>query len=367
VPWAQTERWFATRWGSYVIAVMLTLLALLASLAMQAMTGGHVVIMPFFPAVIAVALYAGVGPAIGCTLVALAVALWAWHQPDSPMRSVDVWTLGTFALSTALIILIAERLRHAERRRKALFELERQARAEAERVGRMKDEFLATLSHELRNPLSAIVGWAQVLRTQPLTSQLARGLEIIERNAHAQTRIIDELLDMSHIVAGTTRLEVRPTDMTRIVDAAVASMHQAANAKRITIERQSSGEGRSVRCDPDRLQQVIWNLLSNAVKFTPEGGRIEVRTAQTDQHVEIQVQDSGIGIEQDFLPYVFDRFRQADASASRSHAGLGLGLSICKHLVELHGGTIQAASGGADRGATFTVRLHSHAQESAAQ
>ena len=346
----------APRWRAYAIAALLTTAALLTSITMQAVTGGRVVIMPFFPAVIAVALYAGAGPAVACALVTLIVATLSWHSAGQ-LRSSDLSALAMFALSAALIIAIAARLRQADKRRAALLSLERQAREEAERVGRMKDEFLATLSHELRNPLSAIVGWAQVLHTQQLPPQVTRGLEIIERNARAQTRIIDDLLDMSRIVAGTTRLEVRPVDLRKVVDSAVAPLSPAANAKRIAIETVAAEPVGSVPCDPNRLQQVIWNLLSNAVKFTPEGGRIEVRVERAQQHAQIQVSDSGIGIDPAFLPFVFDRFRQADPSITRSHAGLGLGLSICKHLVELHGGTIHASSDGIDKGSTFTVRL----------
>ena len=248
-------------------------------------------------------------------------------------------------------------VRREEQRRSILLALEREAREEAERAGRMKDEFLATLSHELRNPLSAIVGWAQVLHTQPLPPQVVRGLEVIERNARAQTRIIDDLLDMSRIIAGMTRLDVRRVDLQKIVDAAILPMQPAAHAKRITIEKVSTAPAGAASCDPERLQQVIWNLLTNAVKFTPEGGRIEVRVEQVQQHAEICVRDSGIGIDPAFLPFVFDRFRQADPSTTRQHSGLGLGLSICKHLVELHGGTIRAASEGSGKGAAFTVRL----------
>jgi len=348
--------YLATRWRAYAIAALVTGLALLVSLLMQAMTGGRVVIMPFFPAVIAVALYGGVGPSVASALVTMVVAAVSWRGSGS-LSANDLWALAMFMLSVALIIVIASRLRQAERRRTALLLLERKAREEAERVGRMKDEFLATLSHELRNPLSAIVGWAQVLHTQPLPPQVMRGLETIERNARAQTRIIDDLLDMSRIVAGTTRLEIRTVDLQKVIDASVLPVHPAANAKRITIEKVGADSAGALACDPDRLQQVLWNLLSNAVKFTPEGGKIEVIVASAPHYAQIQVRDSGIGLTPEFLPFVFDRFRQADPSITRSHSGLGLGLSICKHLVELHGGTIRADSEGLGKGATFTIRL----------
>jgi signal transduction histidine kinase len=348
--------YLGTRWRAYGIAALFTGLALLISLLMQAMTGGRVMIMPFFPAVIAVALYAGVGPAVASALVTMIVAAVSWRG-SAPVEPNDLWTLTMFTVSVALIIVIATRLRQAERRRTALLLLETKAREEAERVGRMKDEFLATLSHELRNPLSAIVGWAQVLHTQPLPPQVMRGLEIIERNARAQTRIIDELLDMSRIVAGTTRLEIRTVDLQKVIDSSITPVHPAANAKRIAIEKVGAGGAGVFACDPNRIQQVLWNLLSNAVKFTPEGGKVEVIVAAASHHAQIQIRDTGIGLAPEFLPFVFDRFRQADPSITRAHAGLGLGLSICKHLVELHGGTIRADSEGLGKGATFTIRL----------
>jgi len=269
----------------------------------------------------------------------------------------DAWALLMFVLSATLIMIIAARLRQVEQRRAELLALERQAREEAERAGRMKDEFLATLSHELRNPLSAIVGWAQVLHTQPLPPQVVRGLEVIERNARAQTRIVDDLLDMSRISAGMARLDIRNVDLQKVVDAAILPIQPAAHAKRITIDRVAAASPLTASCDPDRLQQVIANLLTNAVKFTPEGGWIEVRLEHRPPHVEISVRDNGIGIDPGFLPFVFDRFRQADPSSTRQHSGLGLGLSICKQLVELHGGTIRASSDGTGKGSTFTIRL----------
>jgi signal transduction histidine kinase len=184
-----------------------------------------------------------------------------------------------------------------------------------------------------------------------------RGLEIIERNARAQTRIIDDLLDMSRIVAGTTRLEIRTVDLRKVIDASITPVHPAANAKRIAIEKIGADSAGAFACDPDRLQQVLWNLLSNAVKFTPEGGKIEIIVAAASHYAQIQVRDTGLGLAPEFLPFAFDRFRQADPSITRAHAGLGLGLSICKHLVELHGGTIRAESEGLGTGATFTIRL----------
>lgn len=347
-------------WQRYFVGLGLTGLAWLASLAMQALTGGRVVIMPFFPVMIAVALYAGVGPAVMSTVITVLVAFTSWRGgwgANSYLPVSDAWALLMFVLSATLIMIIAARLRQVEQRRAELLALERQAREEAERAGRMKDEFLATLSHELRNPLSAIIGWAQVLHTQPLPPQVVRGLEVIERNARAQTRIVDDLLDMSRISAGMARLDIRSVDLQKVVDSAILPIQPAAHAKRITIDRVAEASLGAVSCDPDRLQQVIANLLANALKFTPEGGWIQVRIEHRPPHAEISVRDSGIGIDPAFLPFVFDRFRQADPSIARQHSGLGLGLSICKQLVELHGGTIRASSDGTGKGSTFTIRL----------
>ena len=244
----------------------------------------------------------------------------------------------------------------AERQR--LFEAERAARAEAERVNRMKDEFLATLSHELRTPLNAILGWSQVLLARKGgDDDLKRGLETIARNARAQTQLIEDLLDMSRIVAGKVRLDVQPLDLASVVDAAVDSVRPSAEAKGIRLQKILDPMAGPVSGDPNRLQQVVWNLLSNAIKFTPKGGKVEVLLARVNSHLEVTVTDSGQGISADFLPYVFDRFRQADASSTRTYSGLGLGLSIVKQLVELHGGNVQAKSDGDNTGSTFIVRL----------
>jgi len=235
---------------------------------------------------------------------------------------------------------------------------ERDARDQAERLSAMKDEFLATLSHELRTPLNAILGWAGMLqRGTSDADTLRRGLEAIERNARAQGKLIEDLLDMSRIVAGTVRLDVQPVDPVKVIDAALATVHPAAVAKQIELRVDLARGLGEVRGDPMRLQQVLWNLLSNAVKFTPTKGRVAVGLAREGAEAVIRVSDSGIGISDEFLPHVFDRFRQEDASITRKHGGLGLGLAIARQLVELHGGTIAVASGGEQAGASFTVRL----------
>ena len=246
--------------------------------------------------------------------------------------------------------------------RQDLLERERIARDQAERLSALKDEFLATLSHELRTPLNAILGWAGMLqRGVKDEATLRRALETIERNARAQGQLIDDLLDMSRIISGTVRLDVQTVDPSRIIEAALGTVHPAAAAKMIALRADLGREPGTlpleVRADPGRLQQVLWNLLANAVKFTPSGGSVQVLLGRDGNDAVIRVIDSGIGIAPDFLPYVFDRFRQQDASISRQHGGLGLGLSIARQLVELHGGTIVVDSAGVHTGTTFTVRL----------
>lgn len=247
--------------------------------------------------------------------------------------------------------------RSAEERR-SLLESERSARAEAERASAMKDDFLATLSHELRTPLSAILGWAQVLRLRSVgEAELKQGLETIERNARVQVQLIEDLLDMSRITSGKLRLDVQTVEPITFVEAAMNTVRPAAEAKGLRLESILSPDAGPVAGDPARLQQVVWNLLSNAVKFTPKGGKVQVVLRRVNSHVELSVSDTGIGIKPEFLPHVFDRFRQGDPSTTRLFGGLGLGLSIVKRLVELHGGTVQVQSAGEDRGSGFTVSL----------
>lgn len=249
-------------------------------------------------------------------------------------------------------------LRAAIVEREQLLESERSARSEAERLGHMKDEFLATLSHELRTPLNAIQGWATLLK-QPQLSDADRrpGLDAIERNARAQAQIINDLLDMNRIVAGKFHLDVQSVQLQEIIQAAIEAVRPSAEAKRLRIRTLLDSTIGASRGDPNRLQQVMWNLLTNAVKFTPAGGYIQVVLERVNSQVEITVQDNGAGISAEFLPHVFDRFRQADASTSRRHGGLGLGLSIVKNLVELHGGSVRARSSGEGQGSTFVVSL----------
>jgi NO-binding membrane sensor protein with MHYT domain/CheY-like chemotaxis protein/two-component sensor histidine kinase len=242
--------------------------------------------------------------------------------------------------------------------RQELLQRERAARDEAERLSAMKDEFLATLSHELRTPLNAILGWAGMLQRGVKDEEtLTRGLETIERNARAQGQLIDDLLDMSRIISGTLRLDVQLIEPDKVVEAALGTVLPAAIAKKIQLRTDKQAGAAQVLGDAGRLQQVMWNLLSNAVKFTPSGGMVQVLLGRDGPDVVIRVIDSGSGIDPDFLPHVFDRFRQQDASITRKHGGLGLGLSIARQLVELHGGTIAVASSGPQTGTTFTLRL----------
>jgi PAS domain S-box-containing protein len=229
---------------------------------------------------------------------------------------------------------------------------------QAEESSRLKEEFLATISHELRTPLSAVLGWTRMLRLGQLSeADRAKALDTIERNARAQAQLIDDLLDVSRIVTGKLRMDVRPSDPTSFIDAAVEAVRPAADAKGVHVQKVMDTGAVAIPGDPVRLQQVVWNLLSNAIKFTPRGGRVQIRSERVNSHLEIVVSDTGQGIAPDFLPHVFDRFRQADQKTSRQHGGMGLGLAIVRHLVELHGGSVRAASDGVGQGATFTVML----------
>ncbi|MBD1999489.1 response regulator [Leptolyngbya sp. FACHB-541] len=265
------------------------------------------------------------------------------------------------ALNAELEQRVVERTAQLEAANRAKDELlvrEQAARADAEAANRMKDEFLATLSHELRTPLNAILGWAQLLRTRKFDlDTVNRALETIERNARSQTQLVGDILDVSRIIRGKVRLNIRSVTLISLIEAALDSVRPAAEAKMIDLEAFYDPRTQAISGDPERIQQVIWNLLSNAIKFTPQNGRVEVQLLQSNRTVSIRVSDTGRGINPKFLPHVFDRFRQADSSITRSHGGLGLGLAIVRHLVELHGGTVLAESEGEGQGATFTVTL----------
>jgi signal transduction histidine kinase/CheY-like chemotaxis protein len=250
--------------------------------------------------------------------------------------------------------------KHADIEREQLLASERAARTEAERTGRIKDEFLATLSHELRTPLNAILGWAQLLRSGNKIHErdLQEGLAVIERNARVQTQLIEDLLDMSRIISGKVRLDVQHVDLNVVIEAAVDAVAPTAAAKGVRLQKVlDSRAANTVMGDAARLQQVFWNLLTNAIKFTPRHGRVQIFLQRADSHVEVSVRDTGQGIKAEFLPHVFERFRQADASTTRKQGGLGLGLALVKSLTEMHGGSVHVKSGGEGQGSTFSVRL----------
>ena len=252
--------------------------------------------------------------------------------------------------------VIAQR-RRAEAERAELLLREQAARREAERVNRTKDEFLATLSHELRTPLNAMLGWTQLLETGHLApDRLQHAVHVIKNNAFAQKQLIEDILDVSRIINGKMVLNLSSVDIRAIVDGALDTLRPAAEAKRITVTTDISAAPETCG-DRDRLQQIVWNLLSNAIKFTPRDGLVTIRVEHAGADLRISVSDNGDGIAPDFLPHIFDRFSQADSTVTRTHGGLGLGMAIVRHLVELHGGTVQAHSAGENKGATFTVML----------
>jgi len=289
--------------------------------------------------------------------------------------TLDYFTRPQFAFKSAIIIFnrmvlftsvvwFASWRRSAEQKLRIQRELlqealesEQRARRQAEAADRLKDEFLATVSHELRTPLSAILGWAAMLNMDELDEKTTRvALSTIERNAKAQAGIISDILDVSSIMTGKLRIEARAVELAAIVCSAVETLQLAARAKGLSLSVSLDSDC-SVIGDPDRLQQIVWNLVSNAIKFTPNGGMARVRLERVNSHLELTVTDNGIGISSEFLPHVFERFRQADSSSTRTHGGLGLGLAIVRNLVELHGGTVSAESSGLGQGAMFTVQL----------
>ena len=258
---------------------------------------------------------------------------------------------------------LSEALALSDAEKQQLLEKERVARNEAERASQLKDEFLATLSHELRTPLNAILGWSQLILSGSMKEDdMHRGLETIERNARAQNKLIEDLLEMSSIISGKVRLDMQELDVTTLVDTAVESVRPTAQAKGVTLQKTITPHIGTITGDPNRLQQVFWNLLSNSIKFTPKGGKIQVIVGWSGPTLEIRIKDSGMGISPEFIPYVFDRFRQGDASLTRQYGGLGLGLAIVKQLVELHGGTVRAESSGVGHGSSFIVNLPFAAQ-----
>jgi two-component system, sensor histidine kinase len=307
------------------------------------------------------------GHALGTLCVTDSVPRELSEEQKEALRTLARLTVTQLELRRASLALaraneeldreVVERTR-AERERAELLEREQAARAAAEAANRAKDEFLATVSHELRTPLTSMTGWVELLQLGMLDEKgRAHALEVIANSAQAQAQLIADLLDISRIVSGRLRLDVRAIELVPIIEAALDVVRPAAEAKAIELRAEFGADTGAVSGDPNRLQQVIWNLLSNAVKFTPDGGRVTVQLARAGGQVEINVTDNGAGIAPDFLPHVFERFRQGDSTTTRQHGGLGLGLAIVRHLVELHGGTVTAESAGLDHGATFRLRL----------
>ena len=249
-------------------------------------------------------------------------------------------------------------LKNAQHERERLLINEKDLRARAEAANRMKDEFLATVSHELRTPLNAMLGWTTLLRKGQLDERgIGKALETVERNARSQTKLIEDLLDISRITTGHLKLDVQSLDLPSVIRAALESLHPAAEARQIELQALLDNAAGPVWGDPQRMQQIVWNLLSNAIKFTPKGGQVQVQLERVNSHVELAVSDTGQGISANFLPHVFERFEQEDASSKRKHGGLGIGLTIVRHLVELHGGQVTAESAGEGKGATFRILL----------
>jgi signal transduction histidine kinase/ActR/RegA family two-component response regulator len=324
----------------------------------------------FFAAVVVSSWFGGMRPGLLATVLSVVVTEMYFLPPVFGFDAASAVRAASFVIVALLVASLYERARAAARRaeelaqaREELLCQEQEARAQAETASRAKDEFLATLSHELRTPLNAMVGWLWWIREGGLdAARQARALETIDRNCKALAQRIENLLDVSRIITGKLRLDMTPVALVPVVEAAVLAVRPAAAAKgiRLTVVL---GEVPPVVGDPDRLQQAAWNLLSNAIKFTPDGGRVEVRLARIGRSVAVTVSDTGCGIAPDVLPHVFARFSQADGSVAR---GLGLGLSLVRHLVEMHGGTIEVTSAGAGLGSTFVMTLPAGAAQAAA-
>jgi signal transduction histidine kinase/ActR/RegA family two-component response regulator len=297
---------------------------------------------------------------VGCIVLALALAGLMGRRITEPIAALAA-AAKTFGQRGTLVTQDATRVQEVEDVRRAFEDaavLVQRRAAEADEANRAKDEFLAVLSHELRTPLNAVYGWARMLQSGAVSQdRVARALDVIVRQSNVQVQLIDDLLDVSRMITGKMRLDVRSVDLKGVVEQALDAARPAADAKEIRIQPVLDPRAGPVSGDPDRLQQVVWNLVLNAVKFTPKGGRVQVRLQRIDSYVEIIVSDTGQGIAPAVLPFIFDRFRQADSSSRRAHTGLGLGLALVKHLVELHGGSVGAQSDGEGLGATFVVKL----------
>ena len=336
----------------YAVAVLSFGLACVLTLLLWPIKEKGVFIL-FLAAVSLSAWYGGVSPGAVTAALSAIAGTYIFLPPNYSLHVEDLGSslrLIEFLLVSALIVTLSGSRRSALRLAEA-------ARAEAEKANRAKDDFLAMFSHDLRTPLGAILGWTQMLRKDRSEATWSRAVEVIERNALSQQHLIDDLLDVSRIVNGTLRLEIRDVALAGVVEAAVNSLSPAAAAKNTGIEMRLDAGAGHVLGDARRLEQVVWNLLSNAIKFTPRGGRVRVQLDDMFTHMRLTVSDTGKGISEKFLPQVFERFRQEDGAEKLRRGGLGLGLTIVNSIVEMHGGTVQVESGGVGRGTTFTVRL----------
>jgi signal transduction histidine kinase/ActR/RegA family two-component response regulator len=350
------------------IGALATAGAMLVRAAITPVLGTRIPFLTFFASVTVASRYGGLPAGIFASVLGTLIVAWALLEPAWQLAvhdAGDMIALGIFLATGIGIAYVNESLRRQRAEATgARLEAERaaaiaqQAQREAVAAARAKDEFLSVVGHELRTPLTSILGWANILRTKKSDAEtLARALEIIERNALGQAQIIDDLLDVSRIVTGRVRLSLEVVSPAEVVRAALDVVAPGAAAKNVTLDAALDEGAGPIVADAGRLQQIVWNLLSNAVKFNREGGRVEVRLRRVADRVELRVSDTGEGIPREFLPRVFERFTQAEPSPTRAHRGLGLGLAIAQSLVDLHGGTIAAASDGPGKGATFTVTL----------
>ena len=359
-PWSTNEGLRDAGWVAAAVLITTVVFGQLVG------TSAHPIEYGVFPLAIAAAVAGGPRSTSWVVLSASVVAIWYTVKGSGPFASSEAHYslillqafMGVLAGTSLLLAAsVAERVT-AERREKDAASGLRKAKLAAESANQLKDQFLATLSHELRTPLNAVLGYARLLQTNSIAPEKqAKAIETIVRNARAQHQLVEDLLDMSRITTGKLRLDPAPVPVVTVLREAVEGIKPAADAKRITLAFDFDPLAGSVRADPTRLQQVFWNVLTNAVKFTGEAGTVTIALRRTGSHVEITVSDTGIGISPEFLPFVFEPFRQGDTRFNRAHGGLGLGLAITKQLVELHGGTIRAASGGPGQGATVTITL----------
>jgi signal transduction histidine kinase len=367
ITWAEppVERWPTARWaeaGALFLSVSFIAVLIFGGVILYRTPVGHLTI----PVMLWAAFRLGPRGVATTIPVLSGIATWGTTRGFGPFvtnnQNESLLLLQVFVAVIAITFLavaaIVTERKLAEEKLRASEERFRNAYEQAESASQIKDEFLATLSHELRTPLNAMLGWARILQSSNLDKDTAKhAVETIYRNARVQAQLIDDLLDVSRIISGKLHLEPQPLEVAPAIQAAIDVVQPAASAKGIDLEMSiDRGPGR-VSADPDRLQQVLWNLLHNAVKFTPAGGSVQISVERIDSSVRIAVRDTGQGIEPEFLPNVFDRFRQADSSTTRLHGGLGLGLGIVRSLVELHGGSVAATSDGTGRGSTFTVTL----------